>query len=319
MLEITVASGKGGVGKTTITASILITLASRGYDVIAVDADADAPNLHIALGIDRWDYIEDYSESEVAEIDQDKCIRCGSCMEVCSYKAIYLDDGVYKVNKLICEGCPTCRLVCPVDAIYMVRASTGVIRYTKTRYDFTLISARLEPGRPNSGKLVSREREYARGFAREDSIILIDAAAGIGCQVISSIAGSNATILVAEPTKASFNDLKRVYRVARHFMQPTALVINKYDLNEDMTHRLIKYADENNIYLLGLIPYDDTIPKSISLMKPVILAYPDSKASKALREISEKVVEIIKNWSEWYIKYRPKKPHPYKPIIIKPK
>ncbi len=44
-------SGKGGVGKTTISALIARALADKNQSVLAVDADADA-NLASALGLD---------------------------------------------------------------------------------------------------------------------------------------------------------------------------------------------------------------------------------------------------------------------------
>ena len=43
-------SGKGGVGKTTISAVLCRTLARRGRRVIAVDCDSD-PNLAINIGM----------------------------------------------------------------------------------------------------------------------------------------------------------------------------------------------------------------------------------------------------------------------------
>ena len=43
-------SGKGGVGKTTISAVLARTLARRGHRVIAIDCDSD-PNLGATIGI----------------------------------------------------------------------------------------------------------------------------------------------------------------------------------------------------------------------------------------------------------------------------
>lgn len=43
-------SGKGGVGKTTISAVLARTLARRGHRVIAIDCDSD-PNLGANIGI----------------------------------------------------------------------------------------------------------------------------------------------------------------------------------------------------------------------------------------------------------------------------
>ncbi|MFB6154847.1 MAG: cell division ATPase MinD [Haloferacaceae archaeon] len=48
----TVASAKGGVGKTTTTASLGTTLAAAGHDVVAVDGDIGMANLATVLGLD---------------------------------------------------------------------------------------------------------------------------------------------------------------------------------------------------------------------------------------------------------------------------
>jgi len=320
MIEIAVASGKGGVGKSTVSASILLYLKERGWDVIGVDADADAPNLHLILGVKKWDDIKSFSDTKVATIINEKCIKCDECRKVCPYGAIYILNGDYKVNQVYCEGCVTCKLACPVPgAIVYNRTETGVIQMARTSYGFHLVSARLRPGRPNSGKIVTEEKENARNLAESNSVIIVDSAAGIGCQVISSLAGANMVILVTEPTLAGFNDLKRVHKLTRHFMQPTALIINKYDTNIDLTNKIVEYTRKWNIDLIGMIPYDDSIPYSMAKLKPVTVEYPSSKASKALHKIGENVENILMNWGEWMIKYRPKKPEPYKPILIKPR
>lgn len=132
------------------------------------------------------------------------------------------------------------------------------------------------------------------------------------------MAGANMAILVAEPTPSSFNALKRVHKLTRHFMQPSALVINKYDIDEGMTKRIEEYAQEKGMDLLGRIPYDDAIPKSMAIMRPVVEAFPGSPATKALLSVADRVVEIVDNWADWFRRFRPKRPEPYKPLIIKP-
>jgi len=49
----TFAGGKGGTGKTAITANIGVALATMGYRVILVDADLGGANLHTILNIKR--------------------------------------------------------------------------------------------------------------------------------------------------------------------------------------------------------------------------------------------------------------------------
>ncbi len=319
LLEIAIASGKGGVGKSTVASTLALYLHRAGYRIVAADADADAPNLHLIYGLTSWEHEEEYMDSWIAEIDYSRCTNCGVCAEVCSYEAIRLSKGKYIINKIICEGCLTCSLACPEKAIERKKTSSGKIRWGKTAYGFPLVSASLYPGRPNSGKLVTQVKNIARGLSGKEGVLIVDSAAGIGCQVISSLAGANAAILVVEPTPASLSDLKRVHAVAKQFLLPSALVINKYDINPDYVDKILNYAKRENIDVLGYIPYDDNVPKAMAQMKPLVELYPETPAAKALLNTASRVRErVIESWRQWFSKHRPKKPSPYKPIILKP-
>ena len=50
---ITIASGKGGVGKTTITANVSVALAMSGRRVTAIDGDIGLRNLDVILGMEN--------------------------------------------------------------------------------------------------------------------------------------------------------------------------------------------------------------------------------------------------------------------------
>jgi len=320
LIEIVIASGKGGVGKSTIAASLAIILRNSGYKVTAIDADAEAPNLHLVLGIDRWDRVIEYHEGRIGSIRDDKCIYCGYCYDSCAFNAVEEKDGKYIINPWICEGCFTCSFVCPVKAIsfkYNVLAGHIRIAY-KTPYKFPLVSSKIKPGRPNSGKLVTEAKNLGRSISGGKGVIIIDAAAGIGCQVIASLAGSHMAILVAEPTPASFSDLRRIHKITKHFGIPSALIVNKYDLNKVFVQEIMRYAEKENIELLGLLPYDHAVPRSMAINKPVIYAYPNSSVVKSIIETSNKLLAILRNWENWKLKHIPEKIEPFIPIIIKP-
>ncbi len=293
-MQIAIASGKGGVGKSTVAASLLYLLKDE-YRLVAVDADADAPNLGLLLGVERWEEERELIGAKVARIKAESCIRCGICMERCPYDCIKFIDGDYVVSELTCEGCNVCGLVCPVPGtITLEEVRSGVVRKATTKYGFPLVSAQLDVGRPNSGKLVTEEKEWAKRLMGELSLehMIVDSAAGIGCQVIASIGGADLTILVAEPTPASLSDVQRAYKVVQHFRQPAYLIINKANFNPGFT-ALREWAESEGIPILGEIPYDRAIPRSMSTLRPFVEAFPDSKAAEAMREIAERVREEI--------------------------
>jgi len=50
---VTVTSGKGGVGKTTITANLGVALASLGHQVVCIDSDIGLRNLDVVMGLEN--------------------------------------------------------------------------------------------------------------------------------------------------------------------------------------------------------------------------------------------------------------------------
>ncbi len=58
-LTIAVASGKGGVGKSTVATNLAVTLASRGMRVGLLDADIYGPNIPTMMGIAEMPQPED--------------------------------------------------------------------------------------------------------------------------------------------------------------------------------------------------------------------------------------------------------------------
>ena len=288
-MDIVVASGKGGVGKSTLTGSLISLL--RDYEIVAVDADAEAPNLHIVFNVKEWKEERELISAKTARIT-DACIECGMCDNVCIYEAIHIVNRRHRIKQYLCEGCGACKAVCPVDAIEISDAISGWIRTAHTPYGL-LVSAELDVGKPNSGKLVTEEKNIAKQWIREGKAkhIIVDAAAGIGCQVIASFSGANKAILIAEPTPSSLSDLIRVHWLTEHFRIEPYLVINKYGINPGFDG-IEKFAQEKGLEIIGRIPYDSAVPKSLTAMKPLVEFAPDSSASMEIK----KIAEVVEEW-----------------------
>lgn len=281
-MELTVISGKGGTGKTTIA----LALSELVKGTIKADCDVDAPNLH--LFYEGRDIKNEYFFGEKeAVIDKKLCTNCKECEKVCQFNAI--KDGV--INSFKCEGCGACTLVCSQKAISLKKVKTADVYITQTNNGI-ISRAQMEVGSEGSGKLVTLLRSNARKFADENALIIIDGSPGIGCPVISSITGSDAVLIVTEPTQSGLEDLKRVKELCRHFGVLTFVCVNKYDINGKVAEEIENFCKENDVCLVGKIPYDDTVIKSINELVPIV-HYEDSKANKAIRQMWGNILEHI--------------------------
>lgn len=267
MKQLTVLSGKGGTGKTTITAS-LAALASKERPLILVDADCEAANLGLLLD-PSLEKESDYFGGEVAVIDPSLCDGCGICDDVCRFDAVERDGDLYRIVAPSCEGCKACFYACPLEAIGMVKQQSGNLFHSRTRFG-PLFHARLLPAGENSGKVVSELRSMALARAGEDDLILIDGPPGVGCPAIASSRNTDLVLLVAEPTLSSISDLDRALEAARHFGIPSQVFLNKSDLHTGMADRIRRSCRERSIPIAGEIPYSEEAQRAIEKGLPLI-------------------------------------------------
>ncbi|MFH0944304.1 MAG: ATP-binding protein [Planctomycetota bacterium] len=265
--QLCVISGKGGTGKTTVSASLAV-LAPR--PAIFADCDVDAANLHLALRARELERIP-FSSGLIARIDENQCILCGSCMEACRFGGVQIQDDHYWIDPMRCEGCLTCTIVCPEDAIETEKAETGEVLLSDTDYG-TLVHARLRPGSESSGKLVMAVREKARVHAQQENaqVIVIDGAPGIGCPVIATLSGVDLALLVAEPTPAGAQGLDRALRVAEHFGVPAVACLNRADLSSRQADAIARDLAARNVPLLARIPFHRSVVEATALMRPAV-------------------------------------------------
>ncbi len=286
MKEITVLSGKGGTGKTSITAA----LASVAEQTVFCDNDVDAPDLHLIFNPDIKETNTFYSSWSMT-IDTDKCSNCGVCADLCRFGAIhYNDDKGYLIDGFKCEGCRLCERVCKQNAISSERNGNNHWYVSDTRFG-KLIHATMQPGEDNSGKLVSQVRKSAREVAKQTGAqyIINDGPPGIGCAAISSVTGADAVLIVTEPTQSGLHDIKRLTELVRTFNTELYVLINKYDINIDVANKIESYLKSEDIELICKIPYNIVMVKSAISGKTVIEYEPDNSISSQIRDVWRRV------------------------------
>lgn len=281
MRQITIISGKGGTGKTTLTASFV----ELSKNIVVADCDVDAPDLHILL---RPEIVEtaDFNYGEKYFIDVYKCNLCKKCYEVCSYDAIKTghNDNLY-IDEYICENCGLCNYVCPQKAIHCKTEKSGEWYIANYKYG-KMVYANLYPGEENSGKLVSLVRNKTMEIASRENneLIIIDGPPGKGCPVIASITGVDAVVVVTEPTVSGILDSKSVIDLTNHFNIMCFVVINKASINYSKSDEIINYCKKNNIDYAGSIDYDKCIMDAVSKCEPVVNIY-DNKITNQIKSI----------------------------------
>ena len=283
--EITVISGKGGTGKTSLTACFAVLT----QNAVLTDCDVDAPDLHMLLKPEVLE-TQEFKASRVAVIDQDMCVLCGKCAEYCRFGAI----AEQVVDSILCEGCGVCAYVCPVAAIELEKRVSGYAFISKTKYG-NMSHALLNPGEENSGKLVALVRRNAKKVAEKENykLIINDGPPGIGCPVIASLGGVDMGLIVTEPTLSGIHDMERALGLLNHFKILALVCVNKYDINKENTERILNFCASKGVEVVGKIPFDPIVTEAMVAGKPIMEYAPKSNVSQAIKELWKRILEKI--------------------------
>ncbi len=286
MKRLLVLSGKGGTGKTTVSAAI-IRLSAAGA---VADCDVDAPNLHLIMQPSSEPERYDFMGGDKAAADKTRCIGCGKCETACRFGAIRLRDGIAAVNEYACEGCGVCVYVCPADAVHLLPDLAGSRELY--RGDSVFSTATLKMGRGNSGKLVTEVKLAMLKAAPDCELAVTDGSPGIGCPVIASVSGMDLVLVVAEPSGSGISDLERLCRTAETFQAKLAVCVNKYDVSPEHAEAIEVFCREQGLPFAGRIPYDPLAVEAVNAGLSVIDV--DCPAGTAVRNIYSELKRLLR-------------------------
>jgi len=199
---LTVASGKGGTGKTTFSVNLAYALAQRGERVRLLDCDVEEPNDHLFV---KPHFTEERDVTVPKPVwDANKCTACGKCAKACHYNAIAVVKKKVLIFNELCHSCGVCTYVCPEGALSERDAKIGIVQAAPGHKPFFFAHGLLNIGEALAPNVVRAVKEHLDPQA----INIIDASPGTACPVIEAVRGADAALLVTEPTPFGLNDLK---------------------------------------------------------------------------------------------------------------
>lgn len=298
--QIGIFSGKGGVGKTSITASLSVLFKNAGTSLLAIDTDVDAPNLAILFHADS--VASDFftvQTSEKASLVEDRCVQCQQCItdEFCTFGALQWDQiaDLPRIDLIACEGCHACELLCPQTAFTIQPVDSGTIRHLHSSYDFDVITGETILGSQTSGKLVTELKTYAIAASQKQGVdlILVDGPPGIGCPVLAAMSDLDYILIIIEPTPASLHDAQRLIEVIGNFHIPFGVIINKADMFPAGFEQVMHYLEAEAIELIGTLPVDPQWPVAISEAHPIVSYAPSGISAQQLSLIHRRLQKIV--------------------------
>jgi MinD superfamily P-loop ATPase len=286
MIQIAVISGKGGTGKSCVSAAF----STLNGQVVVADCDVDAANLYLLFNPTHEEEIV-YIAGHKAVINYDLCTSCGICENYCRFDAISVINCRVVISEISCDGCFLCSHICPANAIKMIQNDKSRM-YTGSFRNGKMVYGRLAPGEENSGKLVNMVREKAKKTADENDLetIILDGPPGIGCPVISTITGVDKVVIVTEPTISGLHDMQRTVEMVKKFNLPSFVIINKCDLNSSMSEQIEEWCRQNKITVAGQLPFNKQMVEAMVRGKSITEFNPENEISKKIKIIWNQIV-----------------------------
>ena len=255
-------SGKGGVGKTTIAATLARTLCSKGLKVLSIDADPNS-NLALALGMSPEEAEKIVPLSENANLIEEKTGVRPDADSIVFRLSFRVDDIIDRfsvetpsgVSLVVMGAVRSSGQGCMCPANSMIRA---ILRYLLTKRDEAVIID-MEAG----------VEHFGRGTAEHVNVMLI----------------------VTEATVKSLETVKRIYILSKEMGVKAIFAVGNRIVDSSDEEVVKEFCKEKGIPLLGLVPHDEEIRKSDA--RGVMLDM-RSKGSLSIQQLGEKLLGLAK-------------------------
>ncbi len=238
---IAITSGKGGVGKSTISVNMAVLLAEYGYKTALFDADIGLANLDVLLNV-----------------------RCSK-----------------NILNVLKGECSLDEIIAPIQKnLILIPGDSGdeILKY--------------------SDQFIYERFMEETASLNDLDYIIVDTGAGIGENTRLFLNAADEVVVVTIPDPAAITDAYATIKITSTFKDEVFMILNMVkNANEakiifDKINKVAQNNIPNNfkLSLLGNIPNDKNIAKSIRSRTIYVQEYPSSLSTVDFKEIIKKLI-----------------------------
>lgn len=135
-------------------------------------------------------------------------------------------------------------------------------------------------------------KDFKKDFEQIADYIIVDSAAGLGNETTCAIDLADEIILVTNPEMPAITDALKTIKIAEQLKKPVlGVIVTRVKKNDiEMSPETVK--DMLEVPILGMIPEDEDVQRSLSMKDAVVHTHPKSKSARAYKEIVAKLLEL---------------------------
>ena len=133
-------------------------------------------------------------------------------------------------------------------------------------------------------------KDFKKDFTKISDYVIVDSAAGLGSDAMSTISMADEIIIVTNPEMPAITDALKTVKLAEEMGKSIMGVIITKVRKDDIEMQPETVKEMLEIPVLGMVPYDISVSKSLSMKNAVVHTHPKSKSSRAYKEIAAKIV-----------------------------
>ncbi len=137
-----------------------------------------------------------------------------------------------------------------------------------------------------------RLRDFKDDFKRIADYVIVDSSAGLGHEATSVMNMADELIVVTNPEIAAITDALKTVKIAEQMRVPIMGTIVTRVRKDDIEMQPRTVKEMLEVPILGMVPEDVAVKRSMNLKDAVVNTYPGSKSARAYKEIAAKIMDV---------------------------